>query len=90
MAPHPHTPGDETMLNFLESSKRYLREFVEIGFLALLAIILVYLILGQSSGEFVTGVADNVAKFVTAITAPGLIGIAIIVAIVYLIAPRWR
>ena len=78
------------MLNFLESSKRYLREFVEIGFLALLAIILVHLILGAGSGAFVTGVADNVAKFVTAITAPGLIGIAIIIAIVYLIAPRWR
>ena len=78
------------MLNFLEISKRYLREFVEIGFLALLAIILVHLIVGPGSGDFVTGVADNVAKFVTAITAPGLIGIAIIVAIVHLIAPRWR
>jgi hypothetical protein len=78
------------MFNFLENSKRYLREFVEIGFLALLAIILVSLILGQESGSFVTGVADNVAKFVAAITAPGLIGIAIIVAIVYLVAPRWR
>ncbi len=78
------------MLNFLENAKRYLREFVEIGFLALLAIILIHLILGPSSGGFVTSVADNVAKFVTAITAPGLIGIAIIVTIVYLIAPRWR
>lgn len=78
------------MLEFLESSKRYLREFVEIGFLALLAIILVYLILGQSAGVFVTGVADNVARFVAAITAPGLIGIAIVIAIVYLVAPRWR
>ncbi len=78
------------MLNFLENSKRYLREFVEIGFMLLLAIILVYLMLGQASGSFVTGVADNVAKFVTMVTAPGLIGIAIIVALVYLIAPRWR
>jgi nitrate reductase gamma subunit len=78
------------MLNLLESSKRYLREFVEIGFLALLAIILIHLIIGADSGSFVTGVADNVAKFVAAITAPGLIGIAIIIALVYLIAPRWR
>jgi len=78
------------MLDFLENAKRYLREFVEIGFLILLAIILVHLILGPASGGFVTGVADNVAKFVTAITAPGLIGIAIIIALVYLIAPRWR
>lgn len=78
------------MLNFLENTKRYLREFVEIGFLALLALILIYLILGQDSGSFVTSVADNVAKFIAAITAPGLIGIAIIVAIIYVIAPRWR
>ena len=78
------------MLNFLENSKRYLREFVEIGFLALLAIILIHLILGPNSGDFVTGVADNVTKFVTAVTAPGLIGIAIIVTLIYLIAPRWR
>ena len=78
------------MLNFLENSKRYLREFVEIGFLAVLAIILVYLILGQDSGAFVSGVADNVAKFVTAVTAPAVIGIAIIAAMVYVLAPRWR
>jgi hypothetical protein len=78
------------MLNFIENTKRYLREFVEIGFLALLALILIYLILGQSSGAFVVSVADNVAKFVAAITAPGLIGIAIILAIIYLVAPRWR
>ena len=78
------------MLNLLEQSKRYLREFVEIGFLALLAIILIHLIIGADPGSFVTGVADNVAKFVAAITAPGLIGIAIIIALVYLIAPRWR
>jgi hypothetical protein len=78
------------MLNFLENSKRYLREFVEIGFLAVLAIILVYLILGQDSGAFVSGVADNVAKFVAAVTAPAVIGIAIIAAMVYLLAPRWR
>lgn len=83
------TPGG-AMLNFLGNAKRYLREFVEIGFLALLALILIFLILGPASGTFVTSVADNVAKFVTAITAPGLIGIAIIVAIIYIIAPRWR
>ena len=78
------------MLMFLENTKRYLREFVEIGFLALLAIILIHLILGQGSGAFVSGVADNVAKFVTALTAPGLVGIALVVALVYLIAQRFR
>jgi hypothetical protein len=77
-------------MDFLESAKRYLREFVEIGFLVLLALILVYLLLGAGAGGYVASVADNVGKFVAAVTAPGLIGIAIIIAIVYLIAPRWR
>ena len=76
------------MLNFLATAKRWLREFIEIGFLLLLAIILIYLILGPSAGPFVTSVADNVGRFVTAVTAPGLIGIAIILALVYLITPR--
>ncbi len=78
------------MMDFLASAKRYLREFVEIGFLALLAIILIYLILGQTSGSFVTSVAGNVTKFAADVTAPSLIGVAIILAIVYLIAPRMR
>jgi nitrate reductase gamma subunit len=74
----------------IDTAKRILREFIEFGFLILLALILIHLILGPSSGSYVTQVADNVAKFVAAITAPGLIGIAIILTLVYLIAPRWR
>jgi hypothetical protein len=78
------------MLDFLDHAKRWLREFIELGFLSLLALVLVYLILGDNSGDFVKSVAENVGKFVALITAPGLIGIAIIIALVYLIAPRWR
>jgi hypothetical protein len=36
---------------------------VEIGFLAVLTIILIPLILGPNSGVFVTGVAENVLQF---------------------------
>jgi hypothetical protein len=78
------------MLNVLQETKRWLREFVEIAFLLLLAILVIYLILGQSAGGFVTSVADNVMKFAAGVTAPSLIGIALILAIVYLIAPRLR
>jgi hypothetical protein len=77
------------MLEFIDNAKRYLRHFVELGFLVLLALILIYLILGDSSGDFVKSVADNVAKFTAAVTAPGLIGIAIVIGLVYVIAPRW-
>jgi hypothetical protein len=78
------------MIKFLDNTKRYLREFIEIGFLLLLAIVLIGLLLGPNGGGYVASVSENVAKFVAAVTAPGLIGIAIIITICYLIAPRWR
>ena len=78
------------MLQFLDQAKRWLREFVELSFLILLALILINLIIGPNAGPYVTSVADNVAKFTAAVTPAGLIGIAIIITVVYLIAPRWN
>ncbi len=77
------------MIERIEKAKRYLWAFVELGFVALLAIILIYLILGQNSGAFVTSVADNVAKFASQASV-SLIGIGIILAIIYLITQRMR
>jgi hypothetical protein len=77
------------MIEYIEKAKRYLWAFVELGFLALLAIILIYLLLGQNSGEYVVSVAGNVAKFANEASA-SLIGIGIILAIVYLITQRFR
>ena len=45
------------MLGYLQKARQYLWAFVEIGFLTILAIMLIYLILGQDSGVFVSGVA---------------------------------
>jgi hypothetical protein len=79
------------MLSYLQTAKAYLWAFVELGFLAVLSIILIYLILGpDSSGVFVSGVADNVVKFATAIPAQSLVGLAIVLALVMLIANRMR
>jgi nitrate reductase gamma subunit len=78
------------MLDYLQKAKGYLWAFVEIGFLAVLTVILIYLILGQNSGVFVSGVADNVLKFANAIPAQSLVGIAIVLALVVLIARRVR
>jgi hypothetical protein len=64
------------MIERIELAKRYLWAFIELGFLAVLAIILIYLLLGQSSGEYVVSVA--------------MIGIGVILAIVYLITQRMR
>jgi hypothetical protein len=78
------------MREYLDLAKRWLREFIEIGFLILLALLVMHFLLGASSVGYVTEVADNVTKFAAAAGAPGLIGIAIIVTLAYLIAPRWR
>jgi hypothetical protein len=78
------------MLKFMDTSKRYLWEFVELGFAAVLAIMLIYLILGQNSGVFVLSVADNVTKFANAVPTPSLIGLALLLALIYLIVKRLR
>jgi nitrate reductase gamma subunit len=76
------------MLDYLAKAKDYLWALVEIGFLTVLTVILIYLILGTNSGVFVSGVADNVLKFANAIPAQSLVGIAIVLALVFLIARR--
>ena len=48
------------MLKFMANAKVILWEFVELCFVTILAIMLIYLILGQGSGVFVTSVAENV------------------------------
>jgi len=78
------------MLDYLEKAKAYLWAFVEIGFLTVLAVILIYLILGENSGVFVSTVADNVLKFANAIPAQSLVGLAIVLALTILLAKRMR
>ncbi len=75
------------MIESIEKAKRYLWAFVEVGFVALLAIILIYLLLGQNAGDYVTSVANNVAKFAGEASA-ALIGIGVILTIVYLVTQR--
>lgn len=78
------------MWKFMATAKRFLWEFVELGFASILAIMLLYLILGQGSGGFVLSVADNVTKFAAAVPTPSLVGIALVLATIYLIMNRLR
>jgi hypothetical protein len=78
------------MLDYLQKTKQYLWAFVEIGFLTVLSVILLYLILGANSGVFVSGVAENVVKFAAAIPEQSLVGLAIVLALVFLVAKRMR
>jgi hypothetical protein len=59
--------------------------------LTVVSVILIYLILGpDSSGVFVSGVAGNVLKFAAAIPAQSLVGLALVLALVVLLANRMR
>jgi hypothetical protein len=78
------------MLDYLENAKRYLWEFVELGFAAILAIMLIFLILGENSGAFVTSVAGNVTKFANGVPTASLIGLAVLLALIYLIMQRMK
>ena len=78
------------MLDYLNKAKQYLWAVVEIGFLTVLAVMLIYLILGDNSGLFVSGVADNVLKFANAVPTQSLVGLAIVLALVILLAKRVR
>jgi hypothetical protein len=78
------------MLNFLARTKQYLWDFVEISFLAVLSIILIYMILGAESGSFVASVADNVLKFANGVPTQSLVGLAIVLALVVLLTHRTK
>ena len=77
-------------MDTLDKAKRYLWAFVELGFASVLAIMLIFLILGENSGVFVLSVADNVTKFANGVPTPSLIGLALLLALVYLIMGRLR
>jgi ABC-type protease/lipase transport system fused ATPase/permease subunit len=77
-------------MDVLDKAKTYLWAFVELAFAGILAIMLIFLILGQNSGMFVLSVADNVTKFANAVPTPSLIGLAVILALVYAIMQRLR
>jgi hypothetical protein len=78
------------MLDYLQNAKRYLWEFVELGFALILAIMLIFLILGENSGTFVTSVAGNVTKFANGVPTASLIGLAVLLALIYLIMQRMK
>ena len=72
----------------IENVRRFLWLFVELAFLSVLATILIFLILGDSSGVFVKSVTDNVMKFANGVPTPSLIGLSVLVALVYLVLNR--
>ena len=75
-------------MHVLESVRRALWLFVELGFLLILAVILVFLLLGDNSGVFVKSVADNVIKFAGNVPTASLIGIGALAGLIYIVVNR--
>ena len=75
------------MQTFVITAKHVLWEFVEIAFLAVLALVLISLLLGSNAGTYVTSVAENVSEFASKASS-GLLGIVIVLAIAYLALRR--
>ena len=78
------------MMLVIENVRRFLWLFVELAFLTILSVILIFLIMGDSSGVFVKSVTENVMKFAGGVPTPSLIGLTVVVAIVYLIINRLK
>jgi len=77
------------MLKFVATAKAVLWEFVELAFLAVLALILLSILLGKNAGGYVESVAENASKFASTANS-GLLGIVIILAIIYLALRRMK
>ena len=78
------------MLEFVVKAKQYMWDFVELAFVAVLGIMLIYLVLGKDSGVFVLSVAGNVIKFTNDVPAGDLVAFAIVGALLYWFAQRNR
>jgi hypothetical protein len=50
--------------------------------LVLVVLILVYLLLGEASGDYVVSVMTNVSLLISAVTPQAIIGVALIAAVV--------
>jgi hypothetical protein len=77
------------MAKFVANAKQVLWEFVEIAFLAVLALLLIFLLLGKDAGPYVASVADNVTKFATGASS-GMLGIVLVLAIIFLAMRRTK
>jgi hypothetical protein len=75
------------MLKFVATAKLVLWEFVELAFLAILSLVLIFLLLGKDAGSYVASVADNVTKF-SAGASSGMLGIVLVLAIIFLAMRR--
>jgi hypothetical protein len=78
------------MSEILDKAKKILWQIVETLFAFLLVVVLIGLILGKDAGGFVQSVLQNVAGFVNSIATGTVVGIAVVLALLYLAKMKWN
>ena len=68
--------------SYLTQLRSWLLRAAELMSLVLVVLILVYLLLGEASGDYVVSVVTNVSLLVSAVTPQAIIGVALIAAVV--------
>jgi hypothetical protein len=76
--------------DMLDKAKKFLWHIIEILFAFLLIVVLVGLILGKDAGGFVQSVMQNVAGFVNSLASGTVVGIAVVLALLYLAKTKWN
>ena len=67
--------------NFTKKAKLALFRIVEILALIVAILLLLYLLLGEASGNYITSVAVNVSLFISAVTPEALAAVALGIAL---------
>lgn len=68
--------------SYLVKLRSWLLRASELMALVLVVLVLVYLLLGEASGDYVVSVVTNVSLLVSASTPQAIIGVALIAAVV--------
>jgi hypothetical protein len=68
--------------SYLVKLRSWLLRAVELMGLVLVVLVLVYLLLGEASGDYVVSVVTNVSLLISAVTPQAIIGLALIAAVV--------
>ena len=68
--------------SYLVKMRSRLLRASELMGLVLVVLVLVYLLLGEASGDYVVSVVTNVSLLVSAVTPQAIIGVALIAAVV--------
>jgi hypothetical protein len=68
--------------SYLVKLRSWLLRAVELMGLLLVVLVLVYLLSGEASGDYVVSVVTNVSLLISAVTPQAIIGLALIAAVV--------